>query len=128
MAAIVVLPQGTYPAGSRVLGPAAVPTGITGFTLALDRAAWVAGVTLAMTVDLSLDSGVTWNTPPETVAPYPVGLTAEGGVALDKNGAAYTQTTLSTAIPQSASTTRQLRATVVITGGSLTTKGTLTTV
>ena len=81
-----------------------------------------------MTVDLSTDDGVTWNNPPATAAPYPLGLSAEGGVALDKNGNVYTQTTLSAPIPNAVSTTRRIRANVTIVGGSLTTAGTLTSI
>ena len=126
MSSTTVLPHGTYAVGTQLLGPAAVATGLTQASLALDRGEWLAGGTLALTIDLSLDGGVTWNSPHPDVDPYPVGLTAEGGVALDKHGVAYTQTILTVPLPQPASTTRRIRATVTIAGGPLTTTGTLT--
>ena len=128
MASSIVLPHGTYAAGTRVVGPATVPSGVSGFSLALDRGEWLAGVTIQMTVDLSIDSGATWNNPPESVVPYPLGLSAEGGAALDKNGVLYPQTILAAPIPNSGSSTRRIRANLTITGGSLTTTGTLTTI
>lgn len=126
MATVTVLPQGTYPPGTRTLGPAAVPKNLSSFTLAFDRTNWADGVTLDLTVDLSLDGGVTWNPHPD-VDPFPVGLSAVGGVQLDKNGNPYTTTAVSAAIPQPGSTTRSVRATITIGGGSLTTTATLTT-
>ena len=123
---MIVLPHGTYPEGTRVLGPANVAQGLTGFTLSLDRDEWLAGVSLALTVDLSLDNGATWNNPHPQVDPYPVSLTAVGGVALDKFGAAYPTTMIEVPLPQPSSTTRKIRATMVVVGGSLTATGNLT--
>lgn len=122
----VVLPQGTYPAGTRTLGPVAVPNGTTAFVLSLDRTNWTnVNVKVALTFDLSLDGGTTWNPHPDA-DPFPVGLTAEGGTARDKNGNVVNTTTLSAPVPDVTNTNRRVRATLVITGGSLTTSGTLT--
>lgn len=127
MATVTVFPHGTMTVGSHQIGPISVPQSVSAFTLALARAEWVAGVTLSMNVDLSLDGGATWNEPAESVVPFPLGLTAEGGVALDKNGIPYVATTLSAQVPNPGSATRQVRATVVVAGGPLVTIGTLTT-
>lgn len=127
MAVITVFPHGTLAVGVHQIGPVSVPQNISAFSLALARAEWTAGVDLDMKMDLSLDDGATWNEPAADVTPWPLGLTAEGGIALDKNGVPYVSTTLSAGVPNPGSTTRKIRATVTVSGGPLVTIGTLTT-
>lgn len=127
MATTTVLPQGTYQPQTRLLGPVTVPQGATELTFTFDRTNWTdPAVTLAITIDLSLDGGATWNNPPEQAAPLPFGFTSEGGGGLDKHGNPRTETTGTTSIPQPTNTQRRLRATVTIAGGPLTTNGSVT--
>jgi len=130
MSQIIVLPQGTYPVGSRTLGPAAIPTGVTSASLALDGTAMTnAALSLSLTLDLSLDGGVTWasTSPSQATDPFPVNVPDMRGGQLDRTGAARATYYISVwGIPAPTNPNRQVRAQVTISGVSLTTKGTLT--
>jgi hypothetical protein len=126
MPAFIVLPHGAYAVGVHNIAPTSIPVGVSALTFAFDRAEWVEACLVDVVVDLSLDDGVTWNEPHPDADPYPAGFTVPGGDRLDKFGAVISQTVLRLSIPQSENTTRQLRATVTITGASLVTTGTLT--
>lgn len=125
MSSTVVLPAGTYPVGTRVLGPANVPVGTSEIELSLDGAAMTdPALHVAITLDLSLDSGVTWNNPHPQADPFPVGMTLDGG-AKNRQGGALARYTIGTFLPDSTNPNRRVRATVVISGTPLTTSGTL---
>jgi hypothetical protein len=126
VAKTVVLPQGTYPVGTRVIGPFTVVTGATEYSFSFDKTNWQdPAVTVDVMFDLSLDGGATWNNPHPAVDPFPCGFTAEGG-GLDKHGVSYADVTFSVLIPQPQNTQRRLRANVIIAGGPLTTSGSVT--
>jgi hypothetical protein len=118
----------TLQEGSRVLGPVNVPTGLTAAKVTIDRTNWTnPAITLSLTIDISLDNGVTWNSPHPAVDPFPVGLTAEGGIILDKNGQVEQTTIQAVPMPQPANANRRLRATLVVAGGSIPTTVTVET-
>lgn len=123
---VIVVPHGTYQVGTRIFGPVAVPVGLTNATVAFDRGEWTSqSTTITLNIDLSLDGGVTWNLHPDA-DPFPVGMEAEGGVALDKNGVPYTQSSRSAPLPQPGSSQRMVRGFITVAGGPITTTGTLT--
>jgi len=125
MADTVVLPQGTYPIGTRTLGPATVPVGVTQIELALDGAAMTSpALHVSMALDLSLDGGSTWNTPHPQVDPFPVTMTLDGG-AKDRQGNPLPKYTIGTRLPDPSNANRRVRAVVIISGTALTTSGTL---
>lgn len=121
----VVLPQGTYAIGTRVLGPANVPLGATEIALSLDGGAMTnPALHVAITLDLSLDGGVTWNNPHPQADPFPVGMTLDGG-AKNRQGLPLGTYFIGTTLPDASNPNRRIRATVVISGQALTTAGTL---
>lgn len=125
MASSVVLAPGTYAIGTRTLGPANVPLGVTAIELALDGAAMTdPALHVAITLDLSLDGGATWNDPHPAVDPFPVGMTLDGG-AKNRQGDPLAAYTIGTSLPDPTNPNRRVRATVVISGTPLTTSGTL---
>jgi len=112
-----IIPQGTYPVGTRSFGPANVPSGLTTGVIAFDRTAWSdPAVTLDLFLEFSIDNGATWA--------FPAGMGAEGGVARDKNGVVQTVSTLGFVFPDGP--TRKVQGTITIAGGPLTTNATLT--
>lgn len=129
MSSAIVLPQGTYPIGTRILGPAPLAQGVTTFTLALDGAAMTdPALRVRLDVDLSLDGGATWaaDAPGPTFNPFPLFMTLSGGATDRAGNPLPTYFLSSTQIPAPASSTRRIRATVTIAGAPLTTAGTLT--
>lgn len=127
MASTIVLPQGTYPIGTRTLGPANVPQGVSSVELQLDGTQMTdPALHLTVGLDLSLDGGATWASTNPGVAtdPFPVAMETQGG-SKTRTGAPVPIYNLGTNIPSPSSSTRQIKATVTITGTPLTTKGTL---
>lgn len=129
MATFTVIPHGTYQPGTTNFGPSLIPVGLSKATLAFARSEWLdENVILDVAIDISLDGGSTWNNPPDVASPFPVGFVAPGGVALDKNGVPYTQSVLAATLPQPTSGIRMVRGRIIVTGGPITTTGTLTVV
>jgi len=128
MSRSLILPQGTYPIGTRTLGPVTIPLGVTFVALELAGAAMTnPALALTVTLDLSLDGGTTWASvsPSTPTDPFPVIATMEGGM-LNKQGTFQDPYYLSvTGIPAPTNANRRVRATVVIAGASLTTAITL---
>jgi hypothetical protein len=125
MPTVTILPAATYPPGTRSFGPATVPQNLSHYLLTFDKTSWTdPSITMEVTLDLSLDGGVTWNTPATDVVPFPVGFTAEGG-GTDKFGNPYTEVTRDGGIPQPGTTDRRVRGSMTIAGGSITTSATL---
>ena len=114
---------GTLPAGTRNFSLLSVPVGMTRLTLALDRTDWTdANVKIALTLELSLDAGVTW----QSVG----GLTSEGGpppVQLPGRPLPANITSGTWQFPEETNSNRRLRGTLVISGGPLKTTATLIT-
>lgn len=126
MASTVILPQATYPIGTRTVGPANVPQNATKVEMALDGAAMTdPALHVSMTLDLSLDNGATWNLPHPQVDPFPIGMTLDGG-ALNRQGLPLATYTLGTQLPDPTNANRKIRMTVTISGTPLTTQGTVT--
>jgi hypothetical protein len=122
----VVLPQGTYAIGTRVLGPATVPLGLTSVELVLDGAAMTdPALQVTLVIDLSLDGGVTWNSPHPDVDPFPIGATFVGGATNEHGGGPLDFYRRGVDFPQPTNAARQIKATITIAGTPLTTKGTL---
>ena len=130
MTSQIVLPQGTYAIGSRTLGPVTIPTGVSSASLALSGTSMTnAALSLSLTLDLSLDGGVTWasTAPSHATDPFPVKVADMRGGQLDRSGAARATYYISVwGIPDPNNVNRQVRALVTISGTSLTTQGTLT--
>lgn len=130
MPSIVFLNQGTYVPGTYNLGPASIPAGLSGVTLSLDGTNMTnPALQVSISLDLSLDGGLTWasTNPSSATNPFPVAMTLAGG-AKDKSGNPLAAYTLTCPIPGSGMTGRQIRATIIVSGQSLVTQGTLTTV
>lgn len=130
MASEILIPTVTLPAGTRAFGPAALVQNVSSVEMVLDRSTWTdSALTITLSLDLSLDGGVTWASTSPGIAtnPFPVACEAVGGTLLDKNGQVSTQTILRVAnIPQPGSATRQIRGTLS-NSRAFTTSGTLVT-
>jgi hypothetical protein len=125
MSSQIVLPLGTYPVGSYDLGPATVPLGVTDIKIELVGTSMTDPVLhVEVTLDLSLDGGVTWNAPHPDVDPFPCGMVLSGG-ALDRQGLPLPIYSLSCGTPDPTNPDRRVRAHVVISGTALITQGTL---
>lgn len=118
----------TLQEGSRVIGPVNIPTGLTSVKIEIDRDNWTdPAIKLTLKIDISLDNGATWNNPPADCVPFPVGLEAEGGVVLDKNGQLVHTSVVAGPLPQPSNPDRKARANITVTGGSIPTTVTITT-
>jgi hypothetical protein len=121
-----ILPQGTYPVGTRTLPAANVPQGAISATLALSRAQWLdPAVKVSARFELSVDGGVTWSPDPsgQSVWPwgnFPLTFESEG----DPSGRGTSNVNGDLGDPTNPN--RKIRGTVTISGGPLTTIGTLT--
>lgn len=114
--------------GARALGPVAIAQGLTNVTLSLDASTMTdSNLHVQLDLDLSLDNGVTWssvNKGPVYMG-YPLQMTLDGG-AVDKHGAPLPAYIISADLPWPNLATRQIRGTVTVTGGSLSTTANLT--
>jgi|SRR6185436_6960143 len=130
MATFPVLAAGTYPAGSRTLGPVTLPVGLTACALVLDGTTMTdPALRLTVTLDLSLDGGVTWASDVRSHAtdPFPVTATMSGGMIDGRTGLQRTTYYLSVGtIPDPTNPNRQARILLTNTVRALTTSGTLT--
>lgn len=111
MAQVTVLAPGTYPPGSRLIGPRSVPTNLSFASLALDvtnNTSPAQGISIA--IELSFDGGANWS-------PF---------VAMSRAGEspnAFPTMAWSGGVPQDGNPNRQVRATLTLTGSSITTAG-----
>lgn len=128
MPTFTVLPNGTYPIGTRNLGPTSIPTGLTKAVLSLAGGAMTdPALTVTLQLDLSIDGGATWastNRGPAT-DPYPTSSTIRGGGTRPRGGA-QTEYIIGAVLPDPTNPGRQMRGTLTIAGTPLTTTGTLT--
>jgi len=103
------------PAGSRDFGPATIPDGLTKVTLRMARRTtatptlWAAGVTVDLKSWCSLDGGVTWL--------QWLGFGAPGGILIKRDGTDTVESWVSSALP--AGTSRRIKLTATVTGGTL---------
>lgn len=115
-----VIPTATYPPDTYPFGPLNVQNGAFSFVIVFDKTAWTdPAVTLAVTMEISLDNGQTWNPHPDG-DPFPVSYTDAGG-GTDKFGNPLLVSTLSSSLPAPQNNQRRLRGTAIVAGGSLTT-------
>ena len=127
MATTVVMPLADYPEQSRVLGPAAVPTGITQVMFSVQRntpadvTIWPsAAVTISLVVEVSYDAGSTWR-------PL-MNFVASGGQVIDKDtGVAAPVSAGVCTLDQPGLSGRQVRGTLTIAGGTLRSSASVTT-
>ena len=103
------------PAGSRDFGPATIPDGLTKVTLRMARRTtatptlWAVGVTVDLKSWCSLDGGVTWL--------QWLGFGAPGGILIKRDGTDTVESWVSSALP--AGTSRRIKLTATVTGGTL---------
>lgn len=103
------------PAGSRDFGPATIPDGLTKVTLKLARRTtaaptlWAAGVTVDLKSWCSLDDGVTWL--------QWLGFGAPGGILIKRDSTETVESWVSSSLP--AGTSRRIKLTATVTGGTL---------
>lgn len=127
MATTVVMPLADYPEQSRVLGPAVVPAGITQVMFSVQRntpadaTIWPsAAVTISLVVEVSYDNGGTWR-------PL-MNFASSGGQVIDKDtGLAAPISAGSCTLTQPELSTRQVRGTLTIAGGTLRSSASVTT-
>lgn len=112
----VILSERNFPSGTHNIPSRLIPDGENTVTLELSRCTaatptvWPsASVKIQFSVEASFDNGVTWV--------KAGGLTAEGGIKTNISGQEITKTTVRVVWPPGAG--RRMRATAVITGGTL---------
>lgn len=111
------LPLGTYPAKTYNIPVHNIPQGYRFLAFIFSREQWTdPNVTLTIRIDASGNSGKTW------ISDY-CGATAKGGNVLNQNNQIIPYTILICVNRNVASTTRQIRGTITISGGNLTTYG-----
>ena len=128
MSNIILINNVTLQSGIHNFGPIIIPSSISRVVLTVDRTNWIdPAVALSLTLDFSLD-GVIWasQSPSQQTDPYPITITAEGGTIKDRNGILQ-HTYISAVFPSVGNTTRQLKGSLTLMGGNLTTTVTLTT-
>lgn len=115
---MIVLPTTTLQAGTREIGPANVPNGVTRFELSFDCSTWTNPArSLSCQIEISLDGGTNWR-------PF-VAFGLRGTDApRDKQGVA--RVFISSSIPEPANPNRRFRATLTFSGPDWTTTGELT--
>ena len=123
MPSIITLPLQAYPPGTYKFGfvpGISVAVGVTRIRMAFDVSAFLdPNVELSITVERSFNGNA---------GPWELdfGFTRRGGVSFGDNGVQDTLCYLETNVPQPTNNKRRVRGTISITGGSLTTEGTLT--
>ena len=97
-----------------------VPTGLTTFKFSIARANWTnVNAILTITIDVSFDSGVTWQNWG--------GFKSHGGTVVNQdNGLTATESYITAQIGQPTNAGRRVRGTIVISGASINASGTLT--
>ena len=121
MARTLLFPLTSYAPTSRSFGPLPIPVGLSSVRIEWDITSHTdPTIELRINTELSLNNGVSWR--------YFFGFTRLGGVGRDDDGSVSTLSYMKVNIPQPLSTQRQLRGVFVLTGGSLTTSGTLVVV
>jgi len=101
--------------GSRDFGPVTIPDGLTRVTLRLARRTtatptlWAAGVSVRLESSCSLDGGVTWI--------GWLGFLAVGGIHVKKDSTELPESSVTSELPRG--TSRQIRLTTIVSGGTL---------
>jgi hypothetical protein len=127
MTTTLILPAGTYPIGTRTLGPVNIPQGLSYAELQLDGTAMTdPALAVDAVIDFSLDGGVTWATtmsdPPN---PFPLRGTMAGNTIDPDTGLQWATYRMGGRLPSPTSTTRRARMTLNIRGAPCPTAGTL---
>ena len=119
MSVTTLFTLGSYAPGIRTFGPVAIPLNLASVKIDFDVAAHLDPlVELRMAIEISFDSGGTWRDF--------FGFTRFGGIGHEDDGSVSLVAYRRTSIPQPTNPQRRLRGTFTLTGGSLTTSGTLT--
>ena len=108
--------------GGHVYDPIPVPAEARRLACIMDRLRWHdSAIVVMLTVDLSLDAGMTWasEAPGKSTDPFPVTITANGGSILDRDGNLIPTTWVKAPLPDVHGPNRQVRVTVHVTGGIL---------
>lgn len=108
----VLLPTGTYAVGTYVMDPVDVPASYVVGTLKVDRAEWLDDTVL---IELIIEEKQTAESDWHVLG----SATSKGGLYY-RRGVLVPQTTYSVPLPAPELSTRQMRGTLVISGGSLT--------
>ena len=116
ISAVVAFPTQAWGAGSKTVGPVALPDKYRYGILLIDLTQitdLLCDITIA--VEQSMDGGVNWNSVGGWRLSLPIsGYTINGGVLMDGNGDPVRITGQSLRFPASVSLTRQLRATATL--------------
>lgn len=113
---IPIAPEATYSVGTYTIAPQTVPTGYTLGYMRLSRAAWPnPSSRVAWDIQLSHDAGSTWT-------PLALGGVGGGVILHPVTGVPLTYSEVGAPLDQPANTNRRIRATFVVSGGSVTTE------
>ena len=103
------------PVGSRNFGPVTIPDGLTSVTLRLARRTtatptfWAAGVSVQLNSWCSLDGGATWI--------EWLGFGAPGGIHIKRDSTELAESSVTSELPPG--TSRRMKLTATVTGGTL---------
>lgn len=113
MAATITLPLATYPPGTYNIGPASVPSGLTKFHAVIDATLFTdPAIVLVLNAQRSFDAGATWNPMCNVVM--------HGEVLFDRLGNRVTAFEVNAAFEKgSGNENRRIKASIVLSGGSL---------
>lgn len=120
---IEAVPMGNYPANSYALNSTPIPDNVTNIGIGVarctsaDPTVWpLASVSINASLEFSPNNGATW---------FPWGkYTAVGGIQLGRGGVEVAEGSISQSVP--AGTNRRLRGTVLVAGGTIRTRVTVT--
>ena len=115
---VTVFPTVSRPPGTYLLSSVTPPLGISSTKLSFDRSSWTnSNHLLEFNFELSFDSGSTWISGG--------GFTDIGGTIIAPNGSTLTGTFIFSKLPKPTDINTRIRGTLILSGGTFTTSGTL---